>query len=511
MTLIRVFHFHAVANLTIRAQKEAFKTNLPTIYGVPEVPGFLPFVGHLDSLGGRNNENDATIYSKWAAKVASDIFQCRIGNQRTVVVNSFSAVRELWVTHSNKLVDRPPQPGFLENLGIDITGSPLIKIRRYRQAAMKALGRPMWPKYFHLLEPSSVSLVQSIYTRGQNGQEPMEIYPYLRQVIFDLVLSLTYGARFGDLNNTFINEFLDSIIAITSVRSSTACYRHYVPLLRLIPQRTTNITESERVRKAHTNVLYDSYLQRIAKGEEVDCILTTLQAEGLTIEEVHGTCLSLLQAAPDTITSTIYQCIGWLCSPEGRPTQSAALAAILEAYNGDKDLAWEMAFREEKVPLITSLCSETLRHYTLTPYGVPRQTVDNIHFRGSTLPKGLTVLMNAQQANHDIYQYGADAMNFKPERFIENSNPLPHLSYGAGARICPAVALSNRIISALLIRILLAFEIEQVSGSDLRQPNIDPICFSNIHDQLVASPQLYDCRLVARDLKWLEEVISKAR
>lgn len=130
-----------------------------------------------------------------------------------------------------------------------------------------------------------------------------------------------------------------------------------------------------------------------------------------------------------------------------------------------------MAFREEKVPLITSLYKETLRYYTPTSIAVPRRTTEDIPYLGTVFPKGITMIMNAHQANHDIEWYGNDAGTFNPERFLGNHIPLPHLSYGAGSRICPAVGISNRIMSALIVRLVLAFEMKEVEG--MRKPHID--------------------------------------
>lgn len=130
-----------------------------------------------------------------------------------------------------------------------------------------------------------------------------------------------------------------------------------------------------------------------------------------------------------------------------------------------------MAFYEEKVPLVTSLYKETLRYFTPTPIAVPRSTNQDISYLGTALPKGVTLIMNAQQANHDVEWYGDDADIFNPERFLGNDGSLPHLSYGAGSRICPAVGISNRIMSALIVRLILAFEMKEVEG--MRMPNIN--------------------------------------
>jgi hypothetical protein len=78
------------------------------------------------------------------------------------------------------------------------------EIRRCRKAAMRALGKPSWVEYYPLLEPSSVDLVGNVSRKGENGKRELEIYPYLRQIIFDLALSLTYGARQKDADDQFV-------------------------------------------------------------------------------------------------------------------------------------------------------------------------------------------------------------------------------------------------------------------------------------------------------------------
>lgn len=118
----------------------------------------------------------------------------------------------------------------------------------------------------------------------------------------------------------------------------------------------------------------------------------------------------------------------------------------MSAYHGDRDKAWDMAFREESVSLVVSFYKEALRFWTTTPFATPRTTVSDVEYRGTVIPKGTTMIMNAQQGNHDKSWYGEDAESFIPTRFLGNDTSLPHLTFGAGSRICPAAALSNRII-----------------------------------------------------------------
>ncbi|PMD44284.1 hypothetical protein L207DRAFT_509033 [Hyaloscypha variabilis F] len=67
--------------------------------------------------------------------------------------------------------------------------------------------------------------------KAKNGKKVIEIYPWLRQMMLDLTLTLTYGARAGDFDDALTNKLLNSLYAITSVQGSTAEYRHFVPIL----------------------------------------------------------------------------------------------------------------------------------------------------------------------------------------------------------------------------------------------------------------------------------------
>jgi phenylacetate 2-hydroxylase len=439
------------------------------VLSIPEVSGAVPFIGHLNSLGGRLGKNDSTVYSEWSTRMGTDLFQMKLGDQRTLVANTFQTIKDLWVGHANDLIDRPYQHGFAEKLEYDLSGAAMTEpIRRCRKAAMRALGKPMWLGYYPLLEPSSVDLIKNIHKTGIDGAKGIEIYPFLRNIVFDLALSLTYGTRMTAENNDFVSTLIKNINNISHLRSSTQRYRDFTPALRfLIPDALSSnvVVTSEKIRQQYLDIIYADLQRRIGEGEEINCIVNGLVNDKLSLPESHGVsehtmshlsaltnllvigvCKALLQAAPDSTASSVYIGIGWLSSPTGRSYQHELYAAIMSAYEGDRDKAWDMAFREEKVPLIVSFYKETLRFFTTTPFATPRTTVNDIKYRGIVIPKGITMIMNAQQGNHDKSWYGEDAETFNPKRFIANDTPLPHLTFGAGSRICPAVALSNRII-----------------------------------------------------------------
>jgi len=197
-------------------QKQATQTDLPRVPNLPSAPNTLPFIGNLLPLGGRTHRNDSTVYSSWSKALSTDLFQLRLGNQRTIVASSFSTIKDLWIGHSNDLIDRPFQHGFADKLQLDISGAAMTEeIRRCRKAAMRALGKPCWPGFYSLLEPSSVDLVGNVFRKGENGSKELEIYPFLRQIIFNLALSLTYGARQKDADDQFVLTLIKNINIIS--------------------------------------------------------------------------------------------------------------------------------------------------------------------------------------------------------------------------------------------------------------------------------------------------------
>lgn len=148
--------------------------------------------------------------------MSSDIFQIRLGSQRTVIANTFATVKDLWVGHANDLISKPEQHGFNEYLELDLSGAAWNEpIKRCRKASIRALGKPQWPGYYPLIEPSSVKLTEHILTAGKNGKKHLEIYPHLRQLVFDLALSLTYGARQKDADDEFTLRLVKNINIIS--------------------------------------------------------------------------------------------------------------------------------------------------------------------------------------------------------------------------------------------------------------------------------------------------------
>ncbi len=62
--------------------------------------------------------------------------------------------------------------------------------------------------------------------------------------------------------------------------------------------------------------------------------------------------------------------------------------------------AWQRCAVEETVPYMVAVVREMLRYYAAIQLLPPRQTWKEFNWREATIPKGLSVYMNAQAINH---------------------------------------------------------------------------------------------------------------
>jgi phenylacetate 2-hydroxylase len=63
--------------------------------------------------------------------------------------------------------------------------------------------------------------------------------------------------------------------------------------------------------------------------------------------------------------------------------------------------------------------------------------------------------------------------------------------------------------SAFILRLILAFEMEEATEPGARKPNVDMLGFSDVHNSLVARPRKFDCHYTARDAELLKRIMSK--
>lgn len=267
---------------------------------------------------------------------------------------------------------------------------------------------------------------------------------------------------------TLINTNLRVVVhverVVSNFRSTSNNWQDYIPLLRLplISRQNNEAAEYRARRDAYLTTFLNMLKERIANGTDKPCITGNILKDPeakLNDAEIKSICLTMVSAGIDTVPGNLIMGLGYLASPEGREIQKKAYEEIMKVYPEDGE-AWEKCLVEEKVPYITALTKEILRFWTVIPICLPRTSIKDIQYEGSTIPAGSVFYMNAWAADYDDTHF-KDPFKFMPERYLndQEGSGTPHYGYGAGSRMCVGSHLANREIYTVFLRMLTAFEI----------------------------------------------------
>jgi phenylacetate 2-hydroxylase len=317
-------------------------------------------------------------------------------------------------------------------------------------------------------------------------------------------LAVNYGCRFDGIDDQLLSEIIYVESNVSGVRSVTAAWSDYVPLLRYIPKGNT-VSHTEDIRRRrdkYMGLLLDDLKDSIKKGTDVPCITGNILKDPevkLTPLELSSICLSMVSAGLDTLGNTMIWTVGFLAQhPQIWEKAYAEVNKVFDGAVPDCDT--------ESVEYITAIYREALRYFSVLKLSLPRATIGESEYKGVVIPDGTTVFLNAWAVHHDESRYG-DVDVFRPERFMEekeDGSSQAHYSFGAGRRMCAGVHLANRELYSAISKLVYFFKLEE---GDVPY-GCDPA--KDVHNTyaLAHTPHKYKMRFVARDPEMLERWIQ---
>ncbi|KAL2822238.1 cytochrome P450 [Aspergillus cavernicola] len=494
----------------------AFWTDIPKLKGIPELPNSVPLFGHLKALGA----DHASAFQEAYTKHHHEVVQAKLGTRRVLVLNSFEAAQEFMVKNASATIDRPLFYTFhgivSKTQGGTIGTSPWNEsAKRMRTAAGALMTTPAIQRSAPMLDLETSALVRDLCSAAQAGSGEVDPRIFFQREALNLTLMWCYGTRMASAEDPLLHRILHVAHSVSSFRSTNNNIQDYVPLYRYLPassERTQLATNDRNTRDLWLNELYQKVVDAVSTGKSTNCISAGLLREPetgkqpkLTEAEIKSINVSFVSGGFETLATSGLACIAMLSTPQGQAIQEKAYADIL-AHHGSVQSAWDECLLVEKSPYVVALVREGLRYYAPNPLLSPRQTIKPFAWRGVPIPSGLSVHMNAQSINHDTAAYGADADVFRPERWLEDTAVKPpyQYSYGAGSRMCPAVGISNRVLYATYVRLLVHF---WVRASESVPPTVDYVGFNEDPSGQSAMPKRFRVRLELRDSLGGREVL----
>jgi cytochrome P450 len=124
------------------------------------------------------------------------------------------------------------------------------------------------------------------------------------------------------------------------------------------------------------------------------------------------------------------------------------------------------------LPYMRLVIKETLRLHPPAPLLLPREYREPCHVLGYDVPQGAVVLVNAWAIGRDSASWGADAEEFRPERFEGGGEAefwgtdYQFVPFGAGRRMCPGVTFALSYLELGMASLLYHFDWELPGGAD---------------------------------------------
>ncbi|KAI0058967.1 cytochrome P450 [Artomyces pyxidatus] len=326
--------------------------------------------------------------------------------------------------------------------------TPVFSIKHMRSMV------PLFYKITHQLQ-------DVLKARIENCPQELDLLDWLGRLALELISQGGLGYTFNSLDpGGEENEFGKAIKECFPTISKLVKFRSIYPFVSRWPSRflrlmgaclpipmVHNIMHIKDVMYDNTKKVFDEKKALLKKGDEdftnqvgegKDIISILLKAnviaskeERLPDEDILGQMTTLLFAGTDT-TSTALSRIFSLLSLHS-DVQEKLREELKEAHEaaGCADLNYDDLVA---LPYLEAVCRETLRLYppvnmvarvcradTSVPVSRPIRTSSGT-LSSVFIPKGTTLLVNINAVNRDPSIWGADAVEWKPERWLA---PLP--------------------------------------------------------------------------------------
>ncbi|KAF4951326.1 hypothetical protein FGADI_7524 [Fusarium gaditjirri] len=239
---------------------------------------------------------------------------------------------------------------------------------------------------------------------------------------------------------------------------------------------------------------------QMANGKDNTSFLSQLmQKKGLTDDEVSENkwlAASLYAAGADTTVSAITTFfLAMTLFPQAQKKAQCEVDAILGKYRLPK------LSDRQSLPYVNALVKEVLRWHPVGPMCLPHTTSQDDIVDGHLIPRGAMILPNIWQICHDPALYH-DPMAFRPERFLgpEAETDPGRFVFGFGRRICPAQAMSDKVLFLNMAQTLAVFDIGVKEGAEMPK--------AEFTSGVVSHPRPFESAIKARSSQHRELIES---
>ncbi|XP_008301338.1 cytochrome P450 2Y3 [Stegastes partitus] len=462
---------------------------------LPPGPSGLPLIGNLLQLDKRAPFKTLLKLSETYGPVMT----VYLGPQRAVFLVGYEAVKEALVDQAEDFTGRGPVPFIMratKGYGLVVSnGERWRQLRRFTLTTLRDLG--MGRKGMEeWIQEESKHLVDRM--SGTNAV-PFDPTYFLSCSVSNVICCMVFGQRFTYDDKDFLH--LLQIIAETLRFGSSPwgqLYNIFPRLMERLPgQQHRVFANIEKLRQFMMTKIqeHQDTLDPGSPRDYIDCFLNRLsQEKDIPTTEFHldnlvSTVLNLYLAGTETSSSTIRYALNLLIKyPKIQETMQQEIDTVVGRtrcpYMEDR----------KSLPFTDAVIHEIQRCMDIVPLGVPHYALQDISFRGYTIPKGTLIFPMLHSVLKEEKQW-ATPWSFNPQHFLDQEgnfkkNPA-FLPFSAGKRSCVGESLARMEIFLFIVSLLQSFTFSCSEGPDSIDLSPEYSSFANLPRKymIIATPR----------------------
>ncbi|KAJ3882853.1 cytochrome P450 [Lentinula edodes] len=489
---------------------------------LPPGPRGLPILGNVLELA--TASQIWLIFDRWKYQYGP-IMYLNMAGKNIVVLNTQAAATELLERRSANYSDRPKNV-VAEYLGSQLSmpfaryGKPWQSMRRAGHAVLNArvstqyqpvqieeaiilahdllcdTSSPLLTK----INRSASTILSVIYGKQSLSLDSQVRLPFkLTDTSDDLRLTPDPLETLGNIAHRFTNALYPGSYLVD-----------VLPILDYLPATIAKWKMNAQKDFSRISAIFETYFDDAMRNDQHRsslCVSLTEDqvAEGLSDVEKAWVAGSLSVAALETTSTTLMLFLyAMVLHPNVQQHAQHELDRVVGRSRNP-------TFADmPELPYLRAIVKEVLRWQPAIPLAVPHTAIEDDWYEGYFIPKGTACIPNVWSMNRDRDIYGPDADQFRPERFLQQTEKGiafvlrqeyevddGHCAYGFGRRVCLGrhVADNALFIDICMILWALCIEPETPTGPPAKQRPSKDILIA--HETPSSIPD-FQCRFLPR-------------
>ena len=400
---------------------------------VPKVPG-LPIIGHSIPF-----QRNALQFTSQKQKQYGDIFEISLLNEKFIVMLTPESTKEIFLDKDDNFSSKE---GWAVVLGKPFENGLMLRDfedhKYHRSLLQDSFRHEAIHGYLEIIQPIINNWVQNL-----NDNKSFDLYKSVKQLMFDISLSLFFLDVKKDESERLNNLFMDSIA------SATSAIRWPLPF--------TKIKKGLQAREyllQYFQSKSDSVTQDSKKTLFAELVNTNKGEAQLNNLEIAEHMIFLLLAAHDTTTITLTNSIYNL---------SKNKEFAYDLFNEANEIDHLDVSSLKNGIVAESVFKEAIRYYPPVPFSV-RQVMRNTQIENYNITKDSYLTISPLLLHHDD-RYWDDPQKFDPYRFIDPGYiNHAYFPFAGGAHTCLGKFFASYLFKNVIYKYVQSIQNSQIDN-----------------------------------------------